>query len=95
MKHPLTLALAAALAVSAPALAQEGTTQAPATQETAQPEDAVNTDATDSASQTQASIFASDSPLPLNYPQFDKIPGAVFQRIQQLQRRSPRRKSRE
>ena len=79
MKHPLNpvsrtglaLALAAVLAASAPALAQESAQQAPA-----QTEDAVTDQAP--ANQLQDSVFASDSPLPLLYPQFDRIEDSDF-----------------
>ena len=65
MKHPLAVALAAALAtVVAPAHAQD------AAQQTAQP-DTVKTDATTATAYT--GVFSADSPLPLHYPQFDRI----------------------
>ena len=69
MKHPLALALAIALTASSPLYAQESD-QSPAP---------VNT-ATSSAPEStlQTSVFDSDSPLPLNYPQFDKIKDSDF-----------------
>ena len=60
MKHPLAAALAIALAVAAPAYAQD----AP------MPEKA--------ATASAAGPFAADSPLPLHYPQFDKISDSDF-----------------
>ncbi|WP_149193623.1 M3 family metallopeptidase [Luteimonas suaedae] len=59
MKHPLSLALAVALAglAAAPVLAQSAT-----------PESALS-----SADAQQANPFFEQSPLPLQYPQFDKI----------------------
>jgi peptidyl-dipeptidase Dcp len=64
MKHPLAAALAVALAVAAPAFAQDS----PMT--SASPDKA--------ATAAQADPFAADSPLPLHYPQFDKIKDADF-----------------
>jgi len=54
MKHPLAAALAAALAVAAPAFAQDIAMQ-------------------DQAIAAATDPFAADSPLPLHYPQFDRI----------------------
>jgi peptidyl-dipeptidase Dcp len=62
MKHPLALALAIALTATAPAYAKK--TEA--------------TPASVSDPQPQANPFFTDSPLPLHYPQFDKITDAVF-----------------
>jgi len=59
MKHPLAAALAIALAIAAPAHAQD----------TAMPQAAVA---------ATADPFAADSPLPLHYPQFDRIKDADF-----------------
>jgi hypothetical protein len=65
MKHRLALAVAIALAsATAPALAQTST-QAPA----AMNKEAVN---------NQANPLFADSPLPLHYPQFDKITDSDF-----------------
>jgi peptidyl-dipeptidase Dcp len=68
MKHPLSLALAVALAgaTALPAIAQSDATKAD-TPVSAQP-----------APQAQANPFFADSPLPLHYPQFDKIKDADF-----------------
>ncbi|HVI60006.1 MAG TPA: M3 family metallopeptidase [Luteimonas sp.] len=60
MKHPLAAALAVALAVAAPAYAQ----------------DATMTQKADVAA--HADPFAADSPLPLHYPEFDKIRDSDF-----------------
>ncbi len=60
MKHPLAAALAVAMAVAAPAFAQDAT----------MPDKA--------AVASQADPFAADSPLPLHYPQFDKISDSDF-----------------
>ena len=62
MKHPLALAVAIALTAVAPAYA------APASPQHA------NAD----APVTQANPFFADSPLPLHYPQFDKIKDSDF-----------------
>ncbi len=66
MKHPLSLALAVALAATLPACAHQ----------TAKSADAVNTEA--ASANAYAGIFSADSPLPLHYPQFDKIKDADF-----------------
>ena len=63
MKHPLALALAVALAATAPAYAQSEANAA------------VSDQAHPAAS---ANPFFADSPLPLHYPQFDKISDADF-----------------
>jgi peptidyl-dipeptidase Dcp len=60
MKHPLALALATALAATAPLHAQ--------------PQPAVS----DQSPQAQSNPFFAESPLPLHYPQFDKIKDADF-----------------
>ena len=62
MKHPLALALAIALTAAAPAYAKK-TEVAPA----AVPNP-----------QLQSNPFLADSPLPLHYPQFDKITDSAF-----------------
>ena len=66
MKHPLSLALAAVLATAMPAHAQD----------TAKPADAVNKEA--ASANASSGIFSADSPLPLHYPQFDKIKDTDF-----------------
>ena len=63
MKHPLALALAVALAATAPAYAQSEANAAVSDQ--AKPASSANP-------------FFADSPLPLHYPQFDKIKDADF-----------------
>ena len=63
MKHPLALALAVALAATAPAYAQSEANAAVSDQ--AKPASSANP-------------FFADSPLPLHYPQFDKISDADF-----------------
>ena len=60
MKHPLAAALAVAMAVAAPAFAQDS----------AMPEKA--------AIAAHADPFAADSPLPLHYPEFNKIADSDF-----------------
>lgn len=60
MKHPLAAALAVAMAIAAPAYAQDA----------AMPDKAATASAADP--------FAADSPLPLHYPQFDKISDSDF-----------------
>ncbi|WP_242107907.1 M3 family metallopeptidase [Luteimonas aquatica] len=62
MKHPLALALAIALSAGIPALAQPDT----------------SADMTAAPSRLQDNPFRADSPLPLRYPQFDKIRDADF-----------------
>ncbi|RPE81862.1 M3 family metallopeptidase [Vulcaniibacterium tengchongense] len=62
MKHPLVLALAVALSATAPTYAQS-----PA-----------KADKAVSAQPQAANPFFSDSPLPLHYPQFDKIKDSDF-----------------
>src|SRR4249919_3131459 len=64
MKHPLALALAVALAATAPAYAQSEANAAVPDQ--AKP------------ASSAANPFLADSPLPLHYPQFDKIKDADF-----------------
>ena len=59
MKHPLALALALVLAANAPVHAQESG----------------QTDVKTDASIAYSGIFSADSPLPLHYPQFDRIAG--------------------
>jgi peptidyl-dipeptidase Dcp len=72
MKHPLSLALAMALAAAAPVHAQS----APATNpEAAQPGTEVSKP---NDPQSQANPFFVESPLPLHYPQFDRIKDADF-----------------
>ena len=68
MKHPLAAALAIALtgAVSADASAQSGT-----------PEPTVAAQATSAAQQQSNPLFV-ESPLPLQYPQFDRIADSDF-----------------
>jgi peptidyl-dipeptidase Dcp len=63
MKHPLALALAVALAATAPAYAQSEAKAAVSDQ--AKPASSANP-------------FFAESPLPLHYPQFDKIKDADF-----------------
>src|SRR3546814_20593652 len=60
MKHPPAAALAVAMAIAAPAYAQDA----------AMPDKAATASAADP--------FAADSPLPLHYPQFDKISDSDF-----------------
>jgi peptidyl-dipeptidase Dcp len=67
MKHPLALALALALAAALPVHAQDSASQ------TAQPGSNVNTSANH-----YSGVFSADSPLPFQYPQFDKIKDADF-----------------
>ena len=62
MKHPLALALATALALAAPAYAAPAPAQHPARH----------------AAVNQSNPFFADSPLPLHYPQFDKIHDSDF-----------------
>ena len=62
MKHPLALALAVAIAAAAPAHALAKDSDKPAV----------------SAPASQANPFFADSPLPLHYPQFDKIKDSDF-----------------
>src|SRR5678815_2176895 len=66
MKHPLALALAIALAAAAPAYASPANAKAPVSQ------------ATVTQSQQLSNPFFADSPLPLHYPQFDKIKDSDF-----------------
>jgi peptidyl-dipeptidase Dcp len=66
MKHPLSLALAAVLAATLPACAyQTANTADPVTTQTA-------------PASAYSGIFSADSPLPLHYPQFDRIQDADF-----------------
>ncbi|HMB43412.1 MAG TPA: M3 family metallopeptidase [Luteimonas sp.] len=62
MKHPLALALGLALAATAPVFAQQSHSH-----------DAAVTD-----SKPSSNPFFADSPLPLHYPQFDKIKDSDF-----------------
>ncbi|MFC7302517.1 M3 family metallopeptidase [Cognatiluteimonas weifangensis] len=62
MKHPLVLALAAALATAAPLHAQAQTPPA----------------VTDQTPTAQPNPFFAESPLPLHYPQFDRIADSDF-----------------
>jgi peptidyl-dipeptidase Dcp len=62
MKHPLALALATALALAAPAYAAPAPAKHPARH----------------AAVNQSNPFFADSPLPLHYPQFDKIHDSDF-----------------
>jgi peptidyl-dipeptidase Dcp len=64
MKHPLALALAVALAATAPAYAQSEANAAVPDQS--------------KPASSAANPFFADSPLPLHYPQFDKITDADF-----------------
>ncbi|TWI04537.1 peptidyl-dipeptidase Dcp [Luteimonas cucumeris] len=64
MKHPLTLALTVALAAVAPACSKT--------------EPAVNTPAAAPAAASETNPFFAESPLPLHYPQFDKIKDSDF-----------------
>ena len=64
MKHPLALALAVAIAATAPTYAK---TPKQGTAVSAQADAAKG-----------ANPFFADSPLPLHYPQFDKIKDADF-----------------
>ncbi|MBX9403597.1 M3 family metallopeptidase [Lysobacter sp. BMK333-48F3] len=66
MKHPLALALAVALVATVPGLAHNAQAQTAAAQ-------AVKNDA-----QSHANPFFQESPLPLQFPQFDKIKDADF-----------------
>lgn len=66
MTHRLTAALAIALAATVPVHAQQ--TQA---------QDVKTTASTDSTAR-YAGVFSADSPLPLHYPQFDRIKDADF-----------------
>ncbi|WP_064747539.1 M3 family metallopeptidase [Lysobacter antibioticus] len=66
MKHPLALALAVALVATVPGLAHNAQAQTPAAQ-------AVKNDA-----QSHANPFFQESPLPLQFPQFDKIKDTDF-----------------
>ena len=70
MKHPLALALAVALFATVPSLAHNAQAQAP---QAAKTDKAVNANA---ASSTNP--FFQPSPLPLHYPQFDKIKDSDF-----------------
>ncbi|MBC7990403.1 MAG: dipeptidyl carboxypeptidase II, partial [Luteimonas sp.] len=72
MKHPLSLALAMALAAAAPVHAQSAPAANP---EAAQPGTDVSKP---NDSQAQANPFFVQSPLPLHYPQFDRIKDADF-----------------
>ena len=62
MKHPLALALATALVLAAPAYAAPAPTKHPAKH----------------APVNQSNPFFADSPLPLHYPQFDRIHDSDF-----------------
>ena len=62
MKHPLALALATALVLAAPAYAASAPTKHPAKH----------------AAVNQTNPFFADSPLPLHYPQFDRIKDSDF-----------------
>jgi len=66
MRHPLALALAALLATAAPLSAY------------AQDASPVSVPAPAAAPQAQDNPFFQDSPLPLHYPQFDRIQDADF-----------------
>ena len=66
MKHPLALALAVALAAAAPACASPANAKA----HTSHP--------SVTRSQQHANPFLAESPLPLHYPQFDKIKDSDF-----------------
>jgi peptidyl-dipeptidase Dcp len=57
MKHPLALALGLALAATAPAFAQHSHSHGAAVTD----------------SKPSSNPFFADSPLPLHYPQFDRI----------------------
>ena len=65
MKHPLAAALAVAMAVAAPAFAQDSPMNTAATPDKA-------------TVAAHADPFAADSPLPLHYPEFDKIADTDF-----------------
>jgi len=67
MKHPLALALAIALAATAPAYASPANAKAPVSQATVTRQ-----------SPQLSNPFLADSPLPLHYPQFDKIKDSDF-----------------
>jgi peptidyl-dipeptidase Dcp len=62
MKHPLALALGLALAATAPAFAQHSHSHGAAVTD----------------SKPSSNPFFADSPLPLHYPQFDKIKDSDF-----------------
>ncbi|HVR81000.1 MAG TPA: dipeptidyl carboxypeptidase II, partial [Luteimonas sp.] len=78
MKHPLALALALALTAAAPVYAQPGSKAAnsKAAEANATVSDSNKHDQAKPAS--QANPFFGESPLPLHYPQFDKIKDSDF-----------------
>jgi len=68
MKHPLTLALAIAVVAAAPVHAQSASASNAKSTDVSKPNDP----------QSQANPFFVESPLPLHYPQFDKIKDSDF-----------------